>query len=556
MMGGLGIGGWGLGTSARRASGWSRRVLAVVLTCVAPCASAQTVQTGDVLARLLPEGARNGVFVLDAEDGVLRAGPRLVEIAPGGAVSIPGAAPAFDPPTAVDSRVFTLDAQGETVVVGLGFADVTADADEPPATAAGFAVSTDGGRSYVYRGPALDQSFDSTVTYGVSTLAAVPATVPQGSAPLDVALTADADTIYSANLLAGLRRSTDGGARWQRVVLPPDSLRVLDPRQPYDFVYAPDLRQPLGFVGGDPTRPVFAQFSENFVSYSVLVDETGTVWAGTNGGLNRSVRVEGADDPAWLRYIDAPLGGQLPGNRVFALEAQPRDGRDHIWAACWNSDNPLTAFEEEFGVAVFRGDDADGSARFETVLLGVRVFDLAFDAVRAYAASDEGLHVSDDDGASWRVVRTFRGAGGEVLPVGPDTRAVATTPGALWVGTPGGLLKSTDGGRTFELFRAGVRPDDPARPAEVYAYPNPFAPRNGDLRIRLDLDSATDLTVRIFDVAMNLVRTLEAPGRAAGPTEVVWDGQTDRGLRAANGAYVYVVEGGDVRASGRILVIQ
>ncbi|WP_420456620.1 FlgD immunoglobulin-like domain containing protein [Rubrivirga sp.] len=539
----------------------TRALLALALLAVASGAGAQTVETGAGTATLLPAGARNGVAVLDADEGVLRAGPILVQITPDGRVSVPGLAPAFDPPTTVNTRVFTVDARNGVVVVGLGFNDVTADADRPPQTAAGFAVSADRGASYTYRSPALDSSFDSTVTYGVSTLPAFPATITQGSAPLDVALTAGADTVYSANEYAGLRRSTDLGATWQPVVLPPDTLFVLDPREPYDFLYNPDVRQPLFFIDDDPDLPVFAQFSTNFVAYSVVVDEAGTVWAGTLGGLNRSVRVPGADDFAWVRYTDALLGGALPGNLVFALETRPiADGRDEVWAVCRNSGNPFTTDEEENGVAVWRGDDADGFAVFETVLLGVVAEDVAFDETRAYVAASDGLYVSDDDGATWRVVRVFRAADGRPLPLsGPTVRAVATTPGVVWAGTPDGLLKSTDGARTWELFRADVRPQaqgDDDRTVDVYAYPNPFNPRNGQVRVRLDLDAPADVTVRVFDVAMNLVRTLDAPGRPAGPNEVFWDGQSDGGLRVANGAYIYTVDAGAERFSGRILVIQ
>lgn len=532
-------------------------LLVAALAALAP-AAAQTVETGRGAVTGLPFGARNGVFVLDAEGGTLRAGPRLVEVAPDGTVSLPGAAPAFDPATAVDARVYALDARADVVVAALGFADVTADADAPPPTAAGFAVSTDGGRSYAFRFPALDQSRDTTVQFGVSTLRAVPATVPQGAAPIDLALTADADTVYAAALFAGLRRSTDDGATWERVVLPPDSLLVLDPRRPYRFVYSPDLRQPLGATADG--QPAFPFASENFVAFSVLVDEAGTVWAGTNGGLNRSVRVPGATDPGWVRYVDSPLGGSIVGNRVFALEAQPDpDGRDDVWISCHVPDESPTADEEEFGVVVWRGDDAEGFAVFETVLLGVEVYDLAFDELRAYAASDDGLYISDDDGATWRVERTFRAADGRPLPIGPSpaTFAVATTPGAVWAGTADGLLQSLDGGRTWRLFRADVPPAgaDAGRDVEVYAYPNPFAPSEGEVRIRLDLGAPADVTVRVFDVAMNLVRTLDAPGRPAGPNEVFWDGRTDGGLRAANGAYIYVVEAGGRQLSGRILVI-
>jgi hypothetical protein len=129
----------------------------------------------------------------------------------------------------------------------------------------------------------------------------------------------------------------------------------------------------------------------------------------------------------------------------------------------------------------------------------------------------------------------------------------------LWVGTTAGLLKSTDGGTSWSLFRASVAPQTDAedgRSVEVYAYPNPYAPSAGDLRIRLDLAAASDVTVRIFDVAMTLMREIEAPGRPSGPNEVFWDGRTDGGLRVANGAYIYVVEAEGRQRSGRILVLQ
>ncbi|WP_412070121.1 FlgD immunoglobulin-like domain containing protein [Rubrivirga sp. IMCC43871] len=539
-----------------------RALSTALLAALAVGASAQTVETGTGPVSLFPEGARSDVFVLDAQDGVLRAGPLLIEIAPNGTVSVPSRDnPVFDPPTTLDARAYTIEARGDVVAVGLGFKDTTADAERPPDTAAGYAISTDGGRSYTYRFAALDQSRDSTVTYGISTLPAFPATISQGAAPLDLALSPGADTLYSATLYAGLRRSTNDGATWERVVLPPDSLFVLDPRESYDFLYNPDVRQPIAFIDGNPDLPVFAEFSENFVSLSVLVDEAGTVWAGTNGGLNRSVRVPGATDFAWLRYTDALIGGALPGNQVIALETRPiAGGRDEVWAVCRVSSNPFTAAEEEPGIAVWRGDDADGRAIFETVLVGVVASDLAFDDARVYAATSDGLHVSEDDGKTWRVVRTFRRPDGTPLPLASaGVAAVATTPGTVWVGTASGLLKSTDGARTWELFRADVRPGAPgdgSRTVDVYAYPNPFNPRNGDLRVRLDLDAGSDVTVRVFDQAMNLVRTLDAPGRPPGPNEVFWDGQTDGGLRVANGAYIYTVEAAGERYSGRILVIQ
>ncbi len=537
---------------------------AAALLCLVPGLAAQTVETGEGTVRLLPLGARNGVFVLDGGTDTLYAGPRLVAIGPDGAVSFPGRQDAFDPATSLDPRVFSVDARGRAVWAGLGFSDTGVDADEPPSTAAGFAVSQDGGQTFVYRFPALDEFADTLVTYGVSTLRAAPTTVPQNAPPVDIAI-ADGDTVYAATLLGGLRRTVNGGRTWTRVVLPPDSLVVLDPRETYDFPYEP------GQVAiGDTVQSTQAL---NFAPYSVLYDEAGTLWVGTLSGLNRSFRVPGQADPAWVRYLDSPFrnadGSAVGpvGNVVYALESRPdAAGRDNVWAACWPSGVAGSTEDEEFGVVVWRGDDADGFARFETTLLGVQVYDLAFDAAQAYAASDAGLYISADDGASWRVVNTFPAADGRLLPVriNAGVFAVATTPAGLFVGTGDGLLRSGDGGRTWELFRASNEPGADTAiggtavavpDVEVYAYPNPFTPgTDGSLRVRFTLDAPESVTVRVFDTAMNLVRTVEAPGRPAGPNEVSWDGLTDDGLRVSNGAYVYVVRAGGRQLSGRVLV--
>ena len=550
-----------------------RRVLcAAALLAAATAVPAATAQTGGTLGtggapvRLLPLGARNGVSVLDGGTGTLYAGPRLVAIAPGGAVSFPGGAVAFDPATSVAPRVFSLDARGALVWAGLGFNDAAVGSDSPPETAAGFAVSTDGGATFTDRFPATDEFADTLVTYGRSTLRAVPSTVPQFAAPLDLAI-ARGDTVYAALRTGGLRRTTNGGRTWRRIVLPPDSLVTLDPRRTYDFVY-------------DPAESLFADSGLNFAPFSVLYDATGTLWVGTGSGLNRSFRVPGAADPGWVRYLDSPFRNAdgtavgPVGNLVYALERRPgvAGGRETVWAACWPSGLPGQTESEEFGVVVWRGDDAGGFARFEPVLLGVQVFDLAFDAPggggRAYAAAGAaGLYISATDGASWRAVTAFNAPDGRPLPLRPGTvvLAVATAATGLYVGTSDGLLRSTDGGLTWELLRAspepgadtsgdGTRIDSPE--VEVYAYPNPVTPsRDGALRVRFTLAGGADATVRIFDTAMNPVRTLDAPGRGAGANEVSWDGLSDDGLRVANGPYVYVVQAGGRQLSGRILVL-
>ena len=535
------------------------RALAVAALLCALSASAQTVETGRGPVRLLPLGAGNDVRILNGSTGTLYAGPKLVAFRPDGTIQFPGESPVFDPQTTVNPRVFALDARGDTVWVGLGFSDTVIDAEEPPQTSAGYAVSVDGGRTFIYRGDATDEFTDTTVVYGRSVLPAVPTLFPQNAQPIDVAIAAG-DTVYAATVLGGLRRTTNGGRTWTRIVLPPDSLTRLDPRRTYDFPY-----EPGGLQRADSTFPSAAL---NFVPTSVLYDEAGTLWVGTLSGLNRAVRVPGEADPLWVRYLDSPFAnadGTAVGplsNQVTAIEARPNaDGRDDVWIASVPSGVPGQTEEEEAGVVVWRGDDADGFARFEPVLVGVTVLDLAFDDAQAYAASPDGLYVSGDDGASWRLVTTFPAADGRLLPLraGARVSSVATAATGLYVGTVDGLLRSSDGGQTWELLRASPEPGATTGrntpDVAVYAYPNPFTPRRDtEARVRLTLDAPGTITVRVFDTAMNLVRTVEAPGRPAGANEVSWDGLTDSGLRVSNGAYVYVVDAGGRQRSGRLLV--
>lgn len=71
-------------------------------------------------------------------------------------------------------------------------------------------------------------------------------------------------------------------------------------------------------------------------------------------------------------------------------------------------------------------------------------------------------------------------------------------------------------------------------PLAVSAYPNPFNPRTN---IQLTLPRADRVTVKIFNVRGELVRTLQDGDMIAGVHDFVWDGSDDRGARSASGVY-------------------
>ena len=450
--------------------------------------------------------------------------------------------------------VFSLAAEAgsrdpSTVWAGLAF-----NAGGSSVGGGGFLVSTDGGNSFEERPAPLDNPADTTVRYGSSTLPAVPITQEGGSPPQDLALSGE-DSVWVAGSRSGLRRSVDQGQTWSRVVLPPDTSTRIEPSASYDFLVAPPLEDGRGF--------------QNYQALSVLVDETGTIWAGTLAGLNRSTPDDvGPDgDRAWRLFRPDGTPNSLNGQIVFALAEQPRpDGRNPVWMATLRAQTNESV--QRSGLTV----TPDGGDTFRQPLIGEQVNDVAARQDRVYAAAESGLFVSGDQGTTWRSIEEVSlRDDDQVLPGGMTARAVEVTPSALWVGTTEGLLRleRTDEARLlpddgesppeWRLFRTRVpvNPDEPTEQVpdvETYAYPNPFIPsRDEVVRIAYEVPESQQVEVTIYDFGMNRVRTLRDQ-EPAGQQEMVWDGTDDSGLRLPTGTYLYTVEVGGSTARGKILV--
>jgi flagellar hook assembly protein FlgD len=65
-------------------------------------------------------------------------------------------------------------------------------------------------------------------------------------------------------------------------------------------------------------------------------------------------------------------------------------------------------------------------------------------------------------------------------------------------------------------------------------YPNPFNP---ETTIRYDLSTGGDVTLRIYDIAGRVVRTLIEERQTAGQKSARWDGTNDLGQRVSSGVY-------------------
>jgi hypothetical protein len=84
-------------------------------------------------------------------------------------------------------------------------------------------------------------------------------------------------------------------------------------------------------------------------------------------------------------------------------------------------------------------------------------------------------------------------------------------------------------------------------------YPNPF---NGRTEISFDLPIASDVNLRIFDIAGRMVRTQNMADLAAGNHSIVWDGRTDFGIEAATGVYFYRIQAGVYTQTRKMLLLK
>ena len=135
----------------------------------------------------------------------------------------------------------------------------------------------------------------------------------------------------------------------------------------------------------------------------------------------------------------------------------------------------------------------------------------------------------------------------------------------------GGILASAGYDNLIHLWDTGVRSDDAvdaAENSEVVAqrrtaqvlpnFPNPFNPETW---IPYQLETASDVSLSIYDVSGRLVRTIELGYQQAGlyanrSDAIYWNGRNNHGEQVASGVYVYRLTAGEYSASRRMVIVK
>lgn len=439
-------------------------------------------------------------------------------------------------------RVFSFALAPDTIFAGLGY-DARFQGESTQA-GLGYYSSVDGGDTWLFTPIVEDSPDDTLVTYGGQQLKYRPAEAREATPPYSVALSGK--TVFTARWYAGIRRSRDFGQTWERIVLPPTYQNALNPEDDNNFVITPNFNQTYYNNASDRL---------NFLGFSVIIASDSSVWAGTAGGVNVSVNAltAPADSIRWkhISFENHPNG--LLGNWVITIREQPGTGR--IWMTNWNTGS----FDNESSGLVYTDNQGQSFHRF---LQGKRINDVGFQDGVIFAAGDQGLYISRDDGQSWQLINEIRSPNTFIRNTA-QYLSVASTTDRIWIGTSDGIASSDDLGTSWQITRVNMplqggnqfQPDAPN--VEAYAYPNPFSPAQHDVvRIKFELKQAGHVKIRLFDFGMHLIRTLDSGDFPAGTYEAAWDGRDGQGRKVANGTVFYRVETPSGNADGKILILE
>lgn len=412
---------------------------------------------------------------------------------------------------------------------------------ESVATGTGIKVSTDYGLNWSAYPQPIDTQADTVIIYGSNSIYALPVVVRQKNLSYDIAITKtqndpDNYTIWICSFAGGLRKSTDYGNSWQRILLPPDNLDSINVNVTgYTFVLNPVLNL-------------------NQRVFSITAVNDSTLYVGTAGGINKT-----SDwGVNWRKYnfVNTGSGDGISGNFVVSMDVQKFNGKEIVWGA--------TNIAEDDGDFDAFSYTSNGGINWLNTLDNVKTNGMSFKDSIVYGYTNSGL---------WRAVygTAFNWSKAGTI-YDEQTRDLLTTSSfysgnhikdTLYFGSADGMPRTIEYGQpwigTWKIFRA-ITPIDLSSDIKTYAAPNPFSPDDEVTRIFYESSTPTaKITITIYDFGMNPVKTLLQNAERTGENVLftAWDGTNNNGARVANGVYFYRIEFNDENPVwGKIILLQ
>ncbi len=161
-----------------------------------------------------------------------------------------------------------------------------------------------------------------------------------------------------------------------------------------------------------------------------------------------------------------------------------------------------------------------------------------------------GYH--DNDGIPDLMVKFDMSDVGDFLE--PADEVELTITGELTDGTPFegiGTIRVIDGGEGLMKKVAGINLPDSY--GLFQNYPNPFNP---ETEIRYQLPNASEVSLSIYNLMGQEIKTLINTYHSAGYYSVKWNGKNNQGMKVASGIYIYIMRAGSFVDVKKLVFIQ
>jgi len=319
---------------------------------------------------------------------------------------------------------------------------------------------------------------------------------------------------------------------------------------------------------GDTATPPPLVLEPTFRSIRLISD---TLWLGGDHGfayrrqsipdwhVEPFVPRDSVDQIRQIAY-DSLSDTSISGNFVIALEIQKLDTAKIIWASTRPS-----ATGQTLGLSKSTDEGRSWSVNLKDRI----TWNIASYKEHVWAATSAGLYHTTDGGISWRKLSIIDAANGtgfydptEILSV----RQIDDV--TVLAGSEDGFAISSDLGQTWTIIRSFVglnTADAGGTDVDVYASPVPFSPRNGRVRIHYKPTQSGNVSIEVFDFAMQKVATIldgvyrdGRPGPdPSGTNHYVeeWDAHNDKGKLVATGVYFFRVEMNGETKWGKLVIL-
>jgi photosystem II stability/assembly factor-like uncharacterized protein len=397
----------------------------------------------------------------------------------------------------------------------------------------GLKFTTDNGLTWSAVPQPLDNENDTVEIYGTNVISALPVTVAEQNITYDIAFTPG--TVWISSFAGGTRKSTDMGQTWRRVVIPPDNLNSIHPDDTLDFCLTP--------VAGN----FCGEGNLNHRAFSVIATDDSTLYVGTANGINKSTD----NGISWVKFNHQNQDEPISGNFITALGYNFTTST--IWASTWKAEDAL----EYYGVS----SSTNGGDTWRTFLNGERPHNFGFKSDELIVPTDNGAFRSSNQGNSWILPNNIVDSESGVALTTSVFYSAGSEANDVWLGSDDGLAKLEETSFWEGDWKVYFASQPLKTDKETYCYPNPFSPRQEQLKIKYSTGGKeVSVTIRIYDFGINYVSTViqNAPrNRTIEGAPEFWDGRDENGNLLPNGVYFYRVDIDDEEPLfGKIIYMQ